>query len=65
MTPEIKMEVDLLRTKQADGSLTLADARRFVEIMREGRVSAAANSSKARSAKATVATSIQNDLDLL
>ena len=55
MTPEVLSEIESLRARIASGNYTIDDCRRAVEIMREGRATAAEQSATSRTKKATAA----------
>jgi len=62
ISPEAQTEIQLLRQKSRDGTLSQDDMRRAIFLLREGRVAAAATSSVSRTKKAKVTV---NSDDLL
>jgi hypothetical protein len=59
MTPEIRERVDILRSKQANGTMTLEDAKEAIALLRQGRISVAASGVKSKKSN----TVTQVDLD--
>lgn len=65
-SPEIQAKIAIWRAKNADGTITIAEMREAVEVMRAGRVSAAYSGAKAAAkAKARVPTAeeLLNDME--
>jgi hypothetical protein len=52
LTDETRLALAEYRRKQVEGTLSLEDMRHFVQLMRQGRVSAAAQSAASRSKRA-------------
>lgn len=52
MSPEVLNEISVLRQKQALGTLTMEDMKKGIQIMREGRRTAAVSPDQTKRAKA-------------
>ena len=61
LTDETRLALAEYRQKQVEGTLSLADMRHFVQIMRQGRVSAAAASTASKARKAAAKAEIDSD----
>ena len=68
MSVDIAMTIAEIRQKSRDGTVTLEETKQAIALLREGRIAAAASSSKARAAKAKPQIdvgSLLSDLDNL
>jgi hypothetical protein len=64
MTPEIRERIDVLRSKQSQGTITLDECKEVIVLLRQGRITVAATEKKSTRPKANTATVNVEDDDL-
>lgn len=62
MSPELQSRIAVWRSKAAVGTLTKDEMREAIKVLRQDRVAAAANSERARTAKAKAEIPSADDL---